>query len=64
MPRPPEAGLLVRRAAPADLAPITAIYNHYIETTAITFDIKPYTPQMDAPKGEVRVPDWTCRLVY
>ncbi len=27
----------------ADLPRLTAIYNHYVETTPITFDIKPYT---------------------
>jgi phosphinothricin acetyltransferase len=32
----------VRRAERRDLARITEIYNHYIETTAITFDLKPY----------------------
>lgn len=32
----------VRRAERRDLARITAIYNHYVETTPITFDVKPY----------------------
>lgn len=27
-------------------------------------DIKPYTPQVDAAAGEVRVPDWVDKLVY
>lgn len=38
-----EVGLLVRRAEPRDLARITEIYNHYVATTAITFDVKPYS---------------------
>ncbi|HEY8122551.1 MAG TPA: GNAT family N-acetyltransferase [Myxococcota bacterium] len=38
----PEAALRVRRAERGDLARITEIYNHYIETTPITFDVKPY----------------------
>jgi len=38
-----EPGLAVRRAARRDLARITEIYNHYIETTPITFDVKPYS---------------------
>jgi phosphinothricin acetyltransferase len=33
----------VRRAERRDLARITEIYNHYVETTPITFDVKPYT---------------------
>lgn len=32
----------VRRAERRDLGRITAIYNHYVETTPITFDVKPY----------------------
>jgi phosphinothricin acetyltransferase len=35
---------MVRPAARADLVRITEIYNHYILTTAITFDIDPVTP--------------------
>lgn len=34
----------IRTAAPADLPALTAIYNHYIETTAITFDTRPFEP--------------------
>lgn len=33
----------VRRAERRDLGRITEIYSHYIETTSITFDVKPYT---------------------
>ncbi len=32
-----------RYAREADLPRLTEIYNHYIRTTAITFDIEPYT---------------------
>jgi len=39
----PELGLAVRRAERRDRARITEIYNHYIETTPITFDVKPYS---------------------
>jgi phosphinothricin acetyltransferase len=35
--------LAVRRAERRDLARITEIYNHYVETTSITFDVKPYS---------------------
>ncbi len=27
-------------------------------------DIKPYTPQYDQPRGEVRVPEWVSMLAY
>ncbi len=33
---------LVRRAERRDLARITEIYNHYVATTPITFDVAPY----------------------
>lgn len=36
------SAVTVRRAARTDLARVTEIYNHYIETTPITFDVKPY----------------------
>ena len=39
----------VRRAEHRDLARITEIYNHYIETTAITFDLKPYALEEREP---------------
>lgn len=32
----------IRHASEADLPAITAIYNHYIENTAATFDLAPY----------------------
>jgi phosphinothricin acetyltransferase len=34
---------LVRAAREDDLESLTAIYNHYILSTAITFDLEPYT---------------------
>ena len=34
---------LVRRAERRDLPRVTEIYNHYVETTPITFDLKPYS---------------------
>jgi phosphinothricin acetyltransferase len=33
--------ILIRPAAPADLAQITSIYNYYVLNTPITFDIEP-----------------------
>lgn len=36
---------MIRRAAPHDLAALTDLYNHYVTTTAITFDIERYTPE-------------------
>lgn len=40
---------MIRDAASGDLGPITALYNHYIEKTAITFDLAPYTPEQRRP---------------
>lgn len=34
-------GAAIRHAGEADLAAITAIYNYYIENTAVTFDLEP-----------------------
>jgi phosphinothricin acetyltransferase len=33
----------IRPAAPNDIEPLTAIYNHYIAHTAITFDLEPFS---------------------
>jgi phosphinothricin acetyltransferase len=38
------AEFAVRAATLDDLAPLTAIYNHYIIHSAITFDLHPFTP--------------------
>jgi len=35
--------LLIRVARKRDLPRLTAIYNHYVTHTAITFDVEPYT---------------------
>jgi len=40
---------LLRRGRDADLPALTAIYNHYIRETAITFDLDPYTEQTRRP---------------
>ena len=34
----------IRAATPEDLAALTAIYNHYIVHTPITFDLQPFAP--------------------
>jgi phosphinothricin acetyltransferase len=33
----------IRRGREDDLAELTELYNHYVRTTAITFDVEPYT---------------------
>jgi len=43
------AELTIRAAALDDLPALTAIYNHYIVNTAITFDIDPYTVEQRLP---------------
>ena len=35
----------VRPAADRDLPALTAIYNHYVVTTAVTFDVTPFQPE-------------------
>lgn len=40
--------LTIRPACADDVPRLTAIYNHYIEHTAITFDIVPYTVEQRA----------------
>jgi phosphinothricin acetyltransferase len=39
----------VRPATRADLARITEIYNHYVLTSPITFDIEPFAPEQREP---------------
>jgi phosphinothricin acetyltransferase len=39
----------IRRATRSDLPAITEIYNHYVETTPITFDVKRYSVQDREP---------------
>jgi phosphinothricin acetyltransferase len=36
---------LVRPAVPDDLPALTAIYNHYIVNSTITFDVRPFEPE-------------------
>lgn len=35
--------MVIRRAAEGDVAELTAIYNHYVRETPITFDIEPWS---------------------
>ena len=37
--------VVIRAGRASDLAALTEIYNHYVETTASTFDVLPYTPE-------------------
>ena len=36
---------IIRQGKVADLAVITAIYNHYVTTTHVTFDLSPFDPE-------------------
>jgi L-amino acid N-acyltransferase YncA len=36
---------MIRPVIPADVAAVVAIYNHYIETTVVTFEEKPVTAE-------------------
>ncbi len=38
-------GLIIRAAEHRDLTALTALYNHYVEHTVITFDLEPWTVQ-------------------
>ena len=42
-------GTRLRRGGESDLAALTAIYNHYVRETAITFDLEPYTDEKRRP---------------
>ena len=42
---PPMTAISVRPAALDDLPALTAIYNHYIVNTTITFDVQPFDPE-------------------
>jgi phosphinothricin acetyltransferase len=37
--------LVIRPAEPADLHALTDIYNHYVVHTAVTFDVRPFSPE-------------------
>ncbi|MFE7130025.1 GNAT family N-acetyltransferase [Streptomyces sp. NPDC057638] len=39
----------VRPGTEADLTALTALYNHYVRETSITFDITPFTPEERLP---------------
>lgn len=41
--------ITVRRADRRDLEMITALYNHFVETTAVTFDVGAFTAEERAP---------------
>ncbi len=41
-------GLIIRAAERRDLPALTALYNHYVEHTVITFDLEPWTVQQRA----------------
>jgi phosphinothricin acetyltransferase len=53
----------VRDARPDDLAALTAIYNHYIVHTPITFDLKEYQPEERRPWLEEHQPSGRHRLL-
>jgi len=40
---------VIRPALIADLPALTDIYNHYVVNTAITFDLRPFTPEERRP---------------
>ena len=53
---------IIRPAILADLPALTDIYNHYVTSTAITFDLRPFTPaerrgwfEDHAPSGRHRL---------
>ncbi len=41
--------VFIRPGAERDLPALTAIYNHYVVETAITFDIEPFTVETRRP---------------
>ncbi len=43
------AEVQVRPGVEADLTALTALYNHYVYETPITFDTEPFTPQERRP---------------
>jgi phosphinothricin acetyltransferase len=44
-----KSSFVIRHGRQDDLIAITVLYNHYIENTAITFDIDPYTVEQREP---------------
>ena len=43
MAEPDNAEVTIRQARVDDVPALTALYNHYIEATPATFDLKPWT---------------------
>ena len=43
------AETIIRYARSDDLEPLTRLYNYFVENTAITFDIDPFTPEERRP---------------
>jgi phosphinothricin acetyltransferase len=41
----PSGNVKIRHATSSDLGALTALYNHYVESTAITFDLAPFTEE-------------------
>ena len=53
----------VRNAVAADLPALTAIYNHYIVHTPITFDVQTYQPEQRRPWFDDHAPTGRHRLL-
>jgi phosphinothricin acetyltransferase len=53
----------VRPAVDADLAALTAIYNHYVLHTAITFDLRPFMPEERRPWFDAHAATGRHRLI-
>jgi len=53
----------IRHGRPDDLPALTEIYNHYITSTAITFDTSPFTPEERLPWFSQFSPDSRHQLL-
>ena len=53
----------IRSAVPADLPALTAIYNHYIVHTPITFDVTVYEPEQRRQWFDDHAPEGRHRLL-
>lgn len=56
-------GVQVRAGTEADLNALTAIYNHYVRETALTFDTAPFTPDQRLPWLRSHPEDGPYRLL-
>lgn len=56
------SGMLVRQGERRDLEAITALYNHFVETTAVTFDIGTFTADAREPWFAQFAPEGPHRL--